>query len=106
VTGYTRWEEDLTGEDPRFCNSDGDQLGYVKPNGTAWEAGYGGKLLGLRASKGKAVRRQLFLWMDDNYFSGSATTITPDRRQLLLDPARGAERRRQSSLDVFPTGAA
>jgi hypothetical protein len=56
VTGYTRWEEDLTGEDPRFCNSDGDQLGYVKPNGTAWEAGYGGKLLGLRASKGKAMQ--------------------------------------------------
>jgi hypothetical protein len=39
------------------------------------------------------VRRQLFLRMDDNYFSGSATTITPHRRQLLLDPARGVERR-------------
>lgn len=42
-----------------------------------------------------AVRRQLFLRMDDNYFSGSATTITPHRRQLLLDTARDAECRRQ-----------
>jgi len=37
------------------------------------------------------VRRQLFLRMDDNYFSGSTTTITPDRvdSSLLLPSAAG-----------------
>src|ERR1022692_3908888 len=45
----------------------------------------------------KGVRRQLFLRIDDNYFSRS-TTITPC-------PAGGAKRRCQTSLEMSPLAA-